>query len=111
MRPKKSETTGEGDLFRARLDQIINPKHELVQLAGRIDWAWIDQRSPLHSGNGRPGVETRFMIGLLLLPSTAFPMRRWRPCACRKSNPNILVMQPAQDWKAKNTPCPLDRAR
>ena len=79
MRPKKSETTGEGDLFRARLDQIINPKHELVQLAGRIDWAWIDQRSPLHSGNGRPGVETRFMIGLLLLPSTAFPMRRWRP--------------------------------
>jgi hypothetical protein len=24
--------------------------------------------------------------------------------ACRKSNPNILVMQPAQDWKAKNTP-------
>ena len=33
------------------------------------------------------------------------------PCACRKSNPNILVMQPAQDWKAKNTPCPLNRAR
>ncbi|MDE2602194.1 MAG: IS5 family transposase [Bradyrhizobium sp.] len=70
MRPKKSETTGEGDLFRARLDQIINPKHELVQLAGRIDWAWIDQEiAPLHSGNGRPGVETRFMIGLLLLKS------------------------------------------
>ena len=34
-----------------------------------------------------------------------------RTCACRKSNPNILVMQPAQDWKAKNTPCPLNRAR
>jgi hypothetical protein len=30
------------------------------------------------------------------------------PSACRKSNPNILVMQPAQDWKAKNTPCPLN---
>jgi hypothetical protein len=24
MRPKKHETTGSGDLFRARLDQIIN---------------------------------------------------------------------------------------
>ncbi|MDE2330135.1 MAG: IS5/IS1182 family transposase, partial [Bradyrhizobium sp.] len=48
-------------MFRARLDQIINPKHELVQLAGWIDWAWIDQEIvPLHSGNGRPGVETRF---------------------------------------------------
>jgi transposase, IS5 family len=70
MRPKKPETTGEGDLFRARLDQIINPKHELVRLAGRIDWTWIDQEiAPLHSENGRPGVETRFMIGLLLLKS------------------------------------------
>jgi IS5 family transposase len=55
MRPKKSETTGEGDLFRARLDQIINPKHELVQLAGRIDWAWIDQRSRrCTAGTGGP---------------------------------------------------------
>ena len=27
-----SETTGSGDLFRARLDQIINMRHELVQL-------------------------------------------------------------------------------
>ena len=31
MRPKKHETTGEGDLFRARLDRIINLKHELVR--------------------------------------------------------------------------------
>jgi hypothetical protein len=27
MRPKKRETTGSSDLFRARLDQIINMKH------------------------------------------------------------------------------------
>ena len=38
MRPKKHETTGEEDLFRARLDQIIHMKHELVQLAGKLDW-------------------------------------------------------------------------
>jgi len=37
-RPKKPQTTGEGDLFRARLDQIINMKHELVQIASKIDW-------------------------------------------------------------------------
>jgi len=37
MRPQKPRTTGEGDLFRARLDQIINMKHELVQLAAGID--------------------------------------------------------------------------
>ena len=36
MRPKKHKTTGSNDLFRARLDQIINMKHELVLLAGRV---------------------------------------------------------------------------
>lgn len=68
MRPKKHRTTGSGDLFRARLDQIINMKHELVQLAGKVDWDWIDgEIAPLYSENGRPGIATRFMIGLLLL--------------------------------------------
>lgn len=68
MRPKKHEATREGDLFRARLDQIINTKHELVQLAGKIDWAWIDAEiAPLYSDKGRPGIESRFVIGLLLL--------------------------------------------
>src|ERR1700674_1789507 len=68
MRPKKAWTTSEGDLFRARLERIINLKHELVQLAGRIDWDWIDcEIAPLYSDNGRPGIESRFVIGLLLL--------------------------------------------
>jgi hypothetical protein len=26
------------------------------------------------------------------------------PCACRKSKPDILVMQPAENWAAKNVP-------
>jgi IS5 family transposase len=68
MRPKKHEATREGGLFRARLDQIINTKHELVQLAGKIDWAWIDAEiAPLYSDKGRPEIESRFVIGLLLL--------------------------------------------
>jgi hypothetical protein len=33
------------------------------------------------------------------------------PCACRKSNPNILVVQPAQDRAAKNGPGQFDGAR
>jgi transposase, IS5 family len=68
MRPKKPEMTGEGDLFRARLDQIINLRHELVQLGARIDWDWIDREiAPLYSDKGRPGIASRFVIGLLLL--------------------------------------------
>jgi IS5 family transposase len=43
-------------------------KHELVQLAGKLDWAWIDgEIAPLYSNQGRPGIATRFVIGLLLL--------------------------------------------
>ena len=48
MRPRKQEATREGDLFRARLEQIINMKHEPVQLAGKVDWTWI------HEEKGRP---------------------------------------------------------
>src|SRR5262249_9570176 len=68
MRPKKHETTDASDLFRARLDQIINMKHELVQLACKLDWEWLDDEiAPLYSDKGRPGIKTRFVIGLLLL--------------------------------------------
>jgi IS5 family transposase len=68
MRPKNLATRGEGDLFRARLDQIINLKHELVHLGAKIDWDWIDgEIAPLYSEKGRPGIESRFVIGLLLL--------------------------------------------
>src|ERR1700751_962933 len=43
-------------------------RHELVQLASKVDWDWIDHEiAPLYSDKGRPGIETRFVIGLLLL--------------------------------------------
>jgi hypothetical protein len=32
-------------------------------------------------------------------------------CACRQSNPDILVVQPAENWAAKNLPSPFDGAR
>jgi transposase, IS5 family len=68
MRPKKTETSGANDLFRARLDQIINLRHELVRLADAIDWAWIESELVGYfEPTGRPGVPTRFMVGLLLL--------------------------------------------
>lgn len=68
MRPSKTQAEDAGDLFRARLDQIINMQHALVRLAGKVDWDWIDgELSELFSACGRPGVPTRFMIGLLLL--------------------------------------------
>jgi hypothetical protein len=64
MRPKKHETTGEEDLFRARLDQIIDMKHELVQLAGRLDWDWLDgEIAPLYSDRAGPGSRLASSLG------------------------------------------------
>lgn len=43
-RPREKHETGEQDLFRSRLDQIINMKHELVRLAQAIDWPVLEER-------------------------------------------------------------------
>jgi len=44
MRPRERRETGEGDLFRSRLDQIIDMKHALVKLAQAIDWRFLEGR-------------------------------------------------------------------
>ena len=56
MRPKKPQTTGEGDVFRARLDQIINIRHALV--ARQQDGLDHREIAPLCGDKGWPGIET-----------------------------------------------------
>jgi IS5 family transposase len=56
------------DLFRSRLDQIINENHELVLLSNEVDWGWIENEfAELYSYTGRPSVPVRTMVSLLLL--------------------------------------------
>lgn len=38
MKPRKSESSPHGDLFRMKLEQLINQRHELCRLARVIDW-------------------------------------------------------------------------
>jgi len=71
MRPKQQHKARHDDLFRARLDQIINMKHALVTLADKIDWAWLDEQlAECFSGQGRPAEPVRFMLGMFLLKHT-----------------------------------------
>jgi transposase, IS5 family len=68
MRPKTEDPLPADDLFRSRLDQIINLRHELVRLAHRIDWTYLDQQAaPFYAEQGRPAIPTRLMVGLHLL--------------------------------------------
>ncbi len=71
MRPKQQHKARHDDLFRARLDQIINMRHALVVLADKIDWAWLDaELAESFSDQGRPAEPVRFMIGMFLLKHT-----------------------------------------
>lgn len=72
-KPRERRQTGEQDLFRSRLDQIINMKHELVRLAQAIDWPVLEARfGTVHSdGAGMPPpLPTRLMAGLAILKHT-----------------------------------------
>lgn len=64
MKPKETQQD-QTDLFRSRLDQILNSEHPLFVLADQIDWTVFDKKfGALYSEKGRPGKSTRLMVGL-----------------------------------------------
>jgi transposase, IS5 family len=65
MQPK-SGTQDQGDLFRSRLDQILNRQHPLFKLADSIDWSVFEKEfGSLYVENvGRPGLPIRLMVAL-----------------------------------------------
>ena len=71
MRPKERRESGQNDLFRARLDQIVDLDHPLLKLAGAIDWRFLEERfgAGYTDKAGRPPLPTRLMAGLAILKS------------------------------------------
>lgn len=68
MKPKALENSPEDDLFRSRLDNIINLRHELVKLGESIDWVFLESKlEPFYATQGRPAIPARLMLGLHLL--------------------------------------------
>ena len=72
MRPKERRETGEQDLFRARLDQIIDLNHALAKLARSIDWRFLEEKfgAVYSDGPGQPPLPTRLMAGIAILKYT-----------------------------------------
>ena len=72
MRPKERRESGEQDLFRSRLDQIIDREHALVRLAKAIDWRFLEEQfGAVYSDKpGHPPLPTRLMAGLAILKHT-----------------------------------------
>ena len=44
MWPKERRDSGQNDLCRARLDQIVDMDHSLAKLAAAIDWRFLEER-------------------------------------------------------------------
>lgn len=88
MKPRERRETGEQDLFRARLDQIIDMRHELVKLAQAIDWRFLEGcfGEVYSDGPGMPPLPTRLMAGLAILKHT-FDLSDEELCARWVENP------------------------
>ena len=72
MKPRERRETGGQDLFRSRLDQIIDLRHPLVKLARETDWAFLERTlgEVYRDGPGQPPLPTRLMAGLMILKYT-----------------------------------------
>jgi IS5 family transposase len=71
MQPKERELSKSEDLFRSRLENIIDMRHPLVRLAGRIDWRGLEEHFKVYyAEEGRPGLPIRLVVGLQLLKHT-----------------------------------------
>lgn len=68
----KSAGAPSADMFRQRLDELVNLKHPLAQLATHIDWSVFEREWAGHfpSSRGRPATPTRLVAGLLYLQHT-----------------------------------------
>ena len=65
MRPKERTKTPQSDLFRLKLVNLIDLRHELCQLGEKINWpGLVEQFGALYAEHGRPGVPIRLMAGL-----------------------------------------------
>ena len=71
MKPK-SQPRDAFELFQAHFDQLLNPKHELVELAKTIDWSRFEAAyaACYTEDMGAPAKATRLMVGLQLLKYT-----------------------------------------
>ncbi len=65
-RPRPPE---QDDLVRPRLVDLIDLRHELVKLAGLIDWDFFERKWSgfFPSTTGRPATSPRLVAGLLYL--------------------------------------------
>src|SRR5258707_10485003 len=89
MRPRERRGSGEQDLFRSRLDQVIDMDHALAKLARTIDWGFLEEKfgAVYADGSGRPALPTRLMAELAILKHS-YNLSDEMVCEPRVENPD-----------------------
>lgn len=68
MKPRTAPRALAEDLFRQRLENLLDTRHELCRLAEQIPWDSCTERfGALYAERGRPGLPLRLLVGLQLL--------------------------------------------
>jgi hypothetical protein len=76
MRPRERRDSGQNDLFKARLDQIVDLNHPLAKLARTVDWRFLEERFGAVYSDGS---------GQLPLPTAAIAATTRRPIIASRS--------------------------
>jgi len=108
MKPREHRESGQEDLFRARLGQIIDLKHPLVKLGQRIDWPFFEKTygAVYTDAPGRPPLPTRLMVGLEVLKYT-YNLSDERVCEAWLENPYFQYFCGEEFFRHK---LPFDRS-
>src|SRR5215204_3396852 len=109
MRPKERRDTGQTDLFRARLGEIVDPTHALVKLAATIDWRFLEERfgAAYDDDPGRPPLPTRLMAGLAILKHMMTSLMR--SCASAGSRTHTCSSSAARSSSSISSPSTAPR--
>jgi IS5 family transposase len=69
MKSRKNPPSGQKNLFMMRLENLVDDRHELVILAGKVDWKKFEEKfgASFSDDMGRPALPTRLMVGLQYL--------------------------------------------
>ena len=69
MRPRERRDGGQNDLFKARLDQIVDINHLLAKLGRTVDWGFLETSfgAVYSDGPGQPPLPTRLRAGIAIL--------------------------------------------
>jgi hypothetical protein len=104
MRLRERRESGEQDLFRSRLDQIIDTEHAPVKLARTIDWGFLEEKlgAVYSDGAGQPPLHdardsqahlqpqrrrSRASYGLRILITNTSAARNFSSTGCRSIAP------------------------